>query len=46
VFQGQWQRVYIGMVRVSGEFPTGPVEFSRSFGDYISNDHAVDHSLL
>jgi len=41
VFQGQWQRV--GMVRVSGEFPKGPVEFLRSFGDYISNDHAVDH---
>ena len=43
VFQGQWQRV--GLVCVSGEFPKGPVEFSRSFGDYIIEDHAVDHSL-
>jgi len=36
VLQGQWQCV--GTVRVSGEFPKGPVEFSRSFSDYISDD--------
>jgi len=36
VFQGQWQRV--GTVCVSGEFLKGPVEFLRSFSDYISDD--------
>ena len=36
MLQGQWQCV--GTVRVSGEFPKGPVEFSRSFSDYISDD--------
>ena len=43
VFQGQWQRVCL--VCVSGEFPKGPVEILRSFGDCIIEDHAVDHSL-
>jgi len=44
VFQGQWQRVC--MVRVSGEFPKGSVEFSRSFSDYISDDRRSITLLL
>ena len=30
----------VGTVRVSGEFPKGPVEYSRSFSDYISDDRS------
>ena len=44
MLQGQWQCV--GTVRVSGEFPKGPVEFSRSFSDYISDDRRSITLLL
>ena len=44
MFQGQWQRV--GTVCVSGEFLKGPVEFLRSFSDYISDDRRSITLLL